>query len=105
MPLRFHQGIHAAALAIGVLIASGVERVNANDHDAARRAVEAGEIRPLTDILGDVRGKLPGEIVGVKIEQKDSRWLYEFRIVDGKGRLLEVYVDARTGEIVRTKEK
>ena len=52
-----------------------------------------------------IRGRLPGQVAGVEIERKAGRWIYEFRVVDGKGRLFEVYVDARTGEIDRIKEK
>ena len=65
----------------------------------------AGEIHSLADILKALRGKLPGEVAGVEIERKDGRWLYEFRVVDSQGRLFEVYVDARSGEIERIKEK
>jgi uncharacterized membrane protein YkoI len=75
------------------------------DQDTVRQAVERGEIKALADILRGIRGKLPGEVVGVEIEQKKSRWFYEFRVADSKGRLFEVYVDARSGEIDRIKEK
>jgi uncharacterized membrane protein YkoI len=75
------------------------------DRDAVRLAVERGEVRPLADIVAGVRGKLPGEIVGVEVEREDGRWMYEFRVVDGKGRLFEAYVDAKSGEIERIKEK
>ncbi|WP_244429699.1 MULTISPECIES: PepSY domain-containing protein [Bradyrhizobium] len=82
----------------------------AGDHDrgapdAVRRAVEAGEIKSLADILASLRGKLPGQIAGVEIERERGRWIYEFRVVDDKGRLYEAYVDARSGEIERIKEK
>jgi uncharacterized membrane protein YkoI len=82
----------------------------ARDHDEhrrdeVRRAVQAGEIKSLADILAAVRGKLPGEVAGVDIEHEDGRWRYEFRVVDDKGRLYEVYVDARSGKIERVKEK
>jgi uncharacterized membrane protein YkoI len=76
-----------------------------HERDAVRRAVEAGEIKSLADILAAVRGKLPGEVAGVEIEHEDGRWLYEFRVVDSKGRLYEVYVDARSGKIEKIKEK
>ena len=78
---------------------------DSHDQDAARQAVESGEIRPLADVLAAVRGKLPGEIVGVEIESENGRWIYEFRVLDGKGRLFEVSVDARSGSIDQTKEK
>jgi len=82
----------------------------ARDHDEyrrdeVRRAVEAGEIKSLADILKTVRRKLPGEVAGVEIERAHGRWRYEFRVVDGEGRLYEVYIDARSGEIEQIKEK
>ena len=76
-----------------------------SSYDEVRRAVEAGTIHSLDDILRTVRGKLPGEIAGVEVERKNGRWLYEFRVIDGKGRLFDVYVDARSGDIERIKEK
>jgi uncharacterized membrane protein YkoI len=97
--------IRAVVLATAGLIASAIALAHARDHDEARRAVEAGEARPLTEILNIVEGKLPGEIVRVNIERQHDLWVYEFRVIDSKGRLFEVYVDARTGEIKRTKEK
>jgi hypothetical protein len=76
-----------------------------DDHDAVRGAVERGEIKPLVQLLELVKGRLPGEIVGVDIERKHGVWLYEFRVIDKSGRLFDVYVDAQSGEIRRTKEK
>jgi uncharacterized membrane protein YkoI len=96
--------IRLLALAATVLAAGGGSAV-ARDHDEARRAVEAGDIRPLAEILNTVHDKLPGQVVGVKLEHEEGGWVYEFRVVDAKGRLFEVHVDARSGGIERTKEK
>jgi uncharacterized membrane protein YkoI len=109
MRLRGFSGILAIPLLAGALLATAPAAV-ASDRDegapeAVRRAVEAGEIKSLADILAAVRGKLPGEVAGVEIEREHGRWLYEFRVVDDKGRLYEVYVDARSGEIEKVKEK
>ena len=76
-----------------------------HDQDAARQAVERGAIKPLADILAAIRGKLPGDVVGVEIERKRDRWYYEFRVADPKGRLFDVYVNAQNGAIDRIKEK
>jgi uncharacterized membrane protein YkoI len=76
-----------------------------HDHDRVRQAVIRGEIRPLAEILESVRDRLPGEITGVEIERKGEHWVYEFRVVDGNGRLFDVYVDAASGAIERVKEK
>lgn len=98
------------ALAVAAMLAAAPEYAAARDHadrrhDEVRRAVEAGEIRPLADILAEVRAKLPGEVAGVEIEHKNGRWLYEFRVIDAQGRIYEVYVDARSADIERVKEK
>jgi uncharacterized membrane protein YkoI len=96
----------AAVFALAAtLVAVMPGNLRADEHDAMRHAVERGEIRSLAEILAALRGKLPGEVAGVEIERKNGRWLYEFRVVDNKGRLFEVYVDARTAVIERMKEK
>jgi uncharacterized membrane protein YkoI len=94
----------AAALLPGVR-ADAHDHDHDHDHDAARLAVERGEIKPLAELLALVRDKLPGEIAGVEIERKHQRWMYEFHVVDKSGRLFEVYVDALTGDIRKTREK
>ncbi len=105
MGLRIRAVTRALALATAALVLPASPPAHARDHDEARRAVETGEARPLDEILSIVRGKLPGEIVRVKFERENGSWMYEFRVVSSEGRLFEVYVDARTGEITRTKEK
>jgi len=110
MRLRRNLTVLALLLAVAALVAAAPRLADASDKDEVRRdemlrAVETGQIRSLADILKAVRGKLPGEVAGVEVERKDGRWLYEFRVVDDKGRLFDVYVDARSGEIQRIKEK
>lgn len=106
---RFLAGL-AIVLAAATLLAATLLPAAARDRDEVRRddvrrAVENGEIKSLAEILEAVSGKLPGEIAGVEIEHEDGRWRYEFRVVDGKGRLFEVYIDASNGAIERIKEK
>lgn len=93
------------AMMFSAALGSGLARAEPRDHDRARQAVIRGEIKPLADILNAVRGKLPGEITGVEIEREGGRWVYEFKVVNDKGRLFDVYVDAASGEIRRVKEK
>jgi uncharacterized membrane protein YkoI len=93
----------AAALAFGGLAARADEE--RHDHDAARRAVERGEIKPLAEILTRLRDKLPGEVIRIEVERKQGRWLYELRLADANGRLYEAYVDGATAEIVQIKRK
>lgn len=102
--LRAGAAMLALAAALTTLAPPAL-RADEGERDAMRHAVDRGDIRSLADVLAAVRSKLPGEIAGVEIERKDGRWLYEFRVIDDKGRLFEVYVDARTATIERTKEK
>jgi uncharacterized membrane protein YkoI len=104
MMFRLQTGIRAALIMMAA-VASGPTLAGDRDHDDARRAVEAGEIRPLAEILDAVRDRLPGEIVRVKIEREKGHWVYEFRVIDGKGQLFEVYVDARDGAISRVRSR
>lgn len=73
--------------------------------DAISRAVEKGEALPLADVLAIVRNQHPGEIVGVEVENEHGAWHYEVRVAGDSGRLLEVYVDARTGQILKVEDK
>lgn len=100
-PLRF---LPLLAL-VAALLLTGPAFAEPHEQDAVRQAVESGAIRPLADILAAVRGQLPGEVVAIEIEHKRGVWLYEFRVLDGSGRLFEVYVDAGSGKIERVKEK
>jgi uncharacterized membrane protein YkoI len=100
-----HAGAALLASAALAAVASPASRADEHEQDEVHEAVERGDIRSLADILRAIRDKLPGEIVGVEVERKEGRWVYEFRVVDREGRLFEVYVDARTAAIERTREK
>lgn len=93
------------SLMIGLAVAGSARAGEDADQDRVRRAVERGEMLPLATILAAVRPRLPGEVAGVEVERRKGKWLYEFRVIDDKGRLYEIYVDAKTAEIERIKAK
>ena len=105
MLMRLRIGLFWFALAVAATLPAVAAKSDPHDHDAVRLAVERGEIRPLVEILTIVRAGLPGQVAGVEIERKSGRWIYELRVVNAKGGLFEVQVDARTGDIIRIKEK
>lgn len=80
-------------------------RAGGYDHELARRAVEAGEAKPLAEILPMVRDRLQGELVGIEFERQGGVWIYEFKVVDAAGRKTEIYVNALTGAVVQVKDK
>jgi uncharacterized membrane protein YkoI len=73
--------------------------------DEIRTAVRRGEMRSLSEIEDLLRDKLPGEAIKVEIEREHGRWIYEFKVLDRGGQRFDVYVDARTGEILETTRK
>ena len=87
-----------------MLLASPV-MAGESDHDAVLRAVRAGEIRPLTEIMAIVRPQLQGEVIKVEAERKQGVWVYEFRVVDTSGQRSDVYVDGKTARIIQVKRK
>jgi len=76
-----------------------------DDHDEARRAVEQGRARPLAEILNRIQPRLGGKVIGVELEREHERYIYELKVVTSGGELREVYVDAMTGEMLKSEEE
>lgn len=95
----------AVAVTLASLAAVPVSGGERRDHDKAREALERGEIKPLEEILALVRDQLKGRIVGVEIEREKGRWMYEFRLVDDRGRVSEAYVDGLSGKVDKIERK
>ena len=72
-----------------------------HDHDQAREAVEHGEALPLDTVLAAVEKKVVGEVVGIEFEKNDGVWVYEIKVVDAAGHVIEILADAKTAAIIR----
>jgi uncharacterized membrane protein YkoI len=92
--------LHIALCAATVMAAPVAAAGEDGEHDSARRAVERGEALPLAEILARVRGDLGGEVTRVSFKREHGAWVYEFKVVEPGGRLVEVYVDAADGRIL-----
>jgi uncharacterized membrane protein YkoI len=95
-------------LAALMLAAASPSRAHDDDHerrDAVRRASEAGEVLPLSEILRKLRGQVAGDVTGIDVERAHGRWRYEFRVIDRNGRVLEVVVDAKSGAVEQIEER
>jgi uncharacterized membrane protein YkoI len=75
------------------------ERENAEEVYAGAKS---GKILPLAKILANVRKIYSGEIVETKFEHKGDALIYEIYLLDDSGRRQEIYIDARTGEPIKT---
>ena len=75
------------------------------DHERARRALEAGEILPLGEVLARIAREMPGDVLEVELERDDGRWIYEIKLLRADGALLEVEVDAATAAVLDVEHK
>lgn len=90
----------AAAALLALSAASLPPSARAEDHERARAARESGDIMPLEEILPGVERRFPGEIVKVELEREDGRWIYEIKLIDRDGRLVQLEIDARDGAVL-----
>ncbi|MBB4347033.1 MULTISPECIES: PepSY domain-containing protein [Rhizobiaceae] len=71
-----------------------------HDLDRLRDAVNRGEVMPLSALQEEVRRAFPGEIIRVKLDEDDGRFIYEFKVLRSNGRLVEIEMDARDGRVL-----
>ena len=71
------------------------------DHDKAYQLLRSGEVLPLEEILKISSKHVQGKILEVELEQEDKQLIYELEILDNKGIVWELKVDAKTGTLIR----
>ena len=69
-----------------------------SDYDRAQQLREAGEILPLETILQKLHTRHPGKVLEVELENEHGQVIYEIEILDDKGKVREIKVNAKTGE-------
>ena len=74
-------------------------QADAADHDRARSAVEAGQIRPLQDILAEVRRQVPGRMLDARLQQ-NGQLVYKVILLQADGQVVAVTVDAQTARVL-----
>jgi uncharacterized membrane protein YkoI len=103
--------IAAAAVTMALLLGSHrapafaherEERAAREDHDQEKAlgARERGEILPLNKVMAAANIGLLGEIAKIELEKEGGVWIYEFKIITPKGRMVKVSVDAKTGKLI-----
>jgi uncharacterized membrane protein YkoI len=68
--------------------------------DRLRAAVSRGEALPLSTLQERLSKAFPGQIVGVEVEDKKGRFIYEFKVLQANGRLLEIEMDAASAAVL-----
>ncbi|WP_299133501.1 PepSY domain-containing protein [uncultured Amaricoccus sp.] len=80
-------------------------RADVGDYESARAALERGDVLPLAAILEKVERDTGARVIEVDFELEDGRYLYEFDMLTGDGRMIEAIVDAATGTLLSVGEE
>lgn len=94
------QGRHLLAGLVLLAAAAAPAAAGDRDHERARAALERGEVLPLRTILERLGPAVDGEIVEAELDREKRGWVYELKLIDGRGRLVELEVDAATGALL-----
>ncbi|HEB63278.1 MAG TPA: peptidase M4 [Gammaproteobacteria bacterium] len=72
-----------------------------DDHNKALQLREMGKIMALEEILKHAKKEVNGRILELELEREDGVYLYEILILDAKGQLWEIEIDATSGKILK----
>jgi hypothetical protein len=105
-PVRRNFLIGAGALAVACLLPqTSYAQSDAKAHERARKAVKSGKILPLKKVLERISKKYPGKVVDADVREvlnektKGMEWLYFLKVVDKKGQVTDLVVDAKTAKV------
>jgi len=94
-----------AALLALLAFAAAPARADRRDHDLARQALQDGVVLSLRAILDIVEREYPGQIMEVEFEHDDGRFVYELKVLQSRGRLVKLKLDARSGAVIKSSSK
>ena len=66
--------------------------------------VRDGSLLPLAQALDIAARHLPGEVLKIELENKHGRSIYEIKVLAGNGRVREIELDARNGEVIEIED-
>lgn len=68
---------------------------------AVRDDVSKSKILSLSTLKAVITKRFGPNIIDIEIEKKKGLWIYEFKVISKTGRLVEVYMNAETGHILK----
>jgi len=78
------------------------KRAKKEAQEAALAALQRGEILPLARIMAIATSLVPGDIIEIEYKAGPQ---YEIEVLTPSGRIREIKLDARTGEVIKIKDK
>ena len=93
------------AMLLSALTLPGAWAGDNRDHERARAAVQAGEVLPLPTLLQKLQRTHPGQVLELELARDDGRWIYEVKLLQANGQLLNLELDAGTGQLLQVRRK
>lgn len=72
--------------------------------DKAKSLLKSGEILSLEKIHQKANLIQPGKIIESELEKKEKHYIYEIEVLDSKGVVWELKLDAKTGQLIKIEE-
>ena len=76
---------------------------NHHDQDDARTALKRGEVMPLPAILEIAFKRERGAVLEVELDTEDRVLTYRIELLSESGRKVEMWINARTGAILKVR--
>jgi uncharacterized membrane protein YkoI len=100
MPSRSNVLLAAACALTCFALGAPYAAIADEDHVAARRLRDSGEILSLEKIAEHARTARSGEILETELDREGGRYIYEVEILDPAGQVWELKLDAKTGDLI-----
>jgi len=100
--LAYPRPFFAITSVICVLVIFGMPNATAeDDHLVARKLQESGQILSFEKIADYARATKAGELLETELELKKGNYIYEVEILDSAGKVWELKLNAKTGELLQ----
>ncbi len=92
--------LNGLALTLALLMLTAQGYADDHDHEQALQLHKTGKILALEQILVISRQQIAGRILEVELEREQDTLIYELEILDDKGRVWELKIDATNGQLL-----
>lgn len=86
------------ALAVGATSPAAARADRDPDSETVRRWVDEGRVLPLEELLDRHRDRVAGRLLDLEVEREHGRIVYELEVMDDRGVVREIYLDAQSGD-------
>ncbi|WCL55414.1 PepSY domain-containing protein [Gimibacter soli] len=73
------------------------------EQDEALAAQKRGDVLPYHEIKKRTEAQIGGKVVGQRLRNTNTGWVYELRVMGGDGKVAFVLVDAASGKILKAR--